>query len=352
MAMRGHAHALRPPVAWLLVALLPLAATATEHVRLEDGHLQVEVAPALGGRIVHVSLPGKPNLLRVGEAVGTTPAPVPDADGANIAYLGHELWTGPQSRWWLDQDVNPGRRDAAAPWPPDPWLAHARNAVREQSPHQLLLEGVASPVSGLQVTQSYRLSGTTPATLTLSAVAMNTRDREVRRDLWFNTRVPATFRVFVPVARRADARLRADAGEGYAGPVGWWEDGLYSLQLEPPPAGTTGRRGKAFVAPSAGWIAAFGHGQLLLIRFDRQPDGVIDPEHGQVELYLDWRSDDPGAGLLELEVHAPVRTLVPGASMRAGETWTVLPYDGPDEREAQRVALEAALQGLVPALPP
>lgn len=326
------------------LSLLVPAAPATERVRLDDGHLQVEIAPALGGRILHVSLPGQPNLLKVGAAVDTAPAPVPDADAGNIPYLGHELWLGPQSRWWLDQDVNPQRRAAAAQWPPDPWLAHARNRVVEHSATRLVLEGVRSPVSGLQATQSYRLSGRAPGTLELFAEAVNARGRELRRDLWFNTRVPAGSRVFVPVAKPEHARLRADENELYAAPVAWWRDGLYSLQLDPPPAGRRGRRGKVFIAPAAGWIAAFQGGQLLLIRFERQPDAAIDPEHGQVELYLDWRQDDPGAGLIELEVHAPMRTLAPGEAMRAGETWTVLPYDGPDAIEAQRAALEAALR--------
>src|SRR5690606_7362995 len=178
----------------------------------------------------------------------------------------------------------------------------------------------------------------------------NVRDREIERDLWFNTRLPAASRVFVPVAGPEDARLRADGDDFFAGPVAWWEDGLYSLQAEPPPQGKGGRRGKVFIRPSAGWLAGFNAGQLLLIRFDLQPDASIHPEHGQVEVYQQWHHDDPGAGLLELEVHAPLGRLAPGESMRAAETWTVLPYDGPETLEAQRAALLEALRevGLAP----
>src|SRR5690606_5462456 len=160
------------------------APPTVERIRLDDGHLQVEVAPAIGGRIVHLSLPGRANMLRVGAAaLATVPAPEPSAEGPDLPYFGHELWLGPQSRWWLDQDVNQARRDAAAPWPPDPWLAHARNRIVQSGPHALVLEGVASPVSGLQATQSFRLSGGTPATLELGAEAVNRRDRDVRRNL-------------------------------------------------------------------------------------------------------------------------------------------------------------------------
>ncbi|MGJ4802522.1 DUF4380 domain-containing protein [Luteimonas sp. SDU82] len=348
--------AFAPRVAALLLgAALCATAAATpvgqpppgpERIRLDDGHLQLEVVPGVGARVVHLSLPGRGNVLRVGAALDTTPAPGPTADGPDLPYFGHELWLGPQSRWWLDQDLNPQRRAAAAPWPPDPWLAHGRNRIVERSALSLVLEGEASPVSGLQATQSFRLSGRAPATVELVAEAINRRDREVRRDLWFNTRLPAGSRVFAPVARPGDARLRADPDAVFAGPVGWWEDGLYSLQLDPPPPGKTGRRGKIFIAPSAGWIAGFNAGQLLLIRFERQPDAAIDPEHGQVEIYQQWHADDPQAGILELEVHAPLRRLAPGESMRAGETWTLFPYDGPDTLQAQRAALEAALRAL------
>ena len=338
------AAALAPPV--IATADPDADATAAGRIRLDDGHLQFEVAPAIGGRVVHLSLPGYGNVLKVGPVLASVPAPAPSADGQDLPYFGHELWLGPQSRWWLDQDVNHARRTAAAPWPPDPWLAHARNRIVEHDAHALVLEGVASPVSGLQATQSFRLSGGTPATLELVAEAVNRRDRDVRRNLWFNTRLPAGSRVFAPVARPEDARLRADVDATFDGPVAWWQDGLYSLQLEPPPAGKDGRRGKIFIAPSAGWVAGFNAGQLLVIQFERQPDVLIDPEHGQLELYQQWHQDDPQAGILELEVHAPLRTLAPGESMQARERWTVFAYDGADTLDAQRAALEEALHSL------
>ena len=338
---------IRRMVALLLLGVaVAMPAAATERIALDDGRMRVEVAPALGGRILHLSLPGRGNVLRVGPAVGSVPAPEPAADGPDLPYFGHELWLGPQSQWWLDQDVNPARRAAAAPWPPDPWLGHARNRVVERSAQALVLEGVPSPVSGLQATQGFRLAGGAAPTMELVAEAVNRRERPVRRDLWFNTRLPAGSRVFAPVAEPAHARLRADDDAVFDGPVGWWEDGLYSLELEPPAPGKTGRRGKIFITPSAGWIAGFNAGQLLLIRFERQDDALIDPEHGQVEIYQQWHHDDPDAGVLELEVHAPVRTLAPGESMRAGEAWTLLPYDGPEMREAQRAALEQPLEAL------
>ena len=40
-----------------------------------------------------------------------------------------------------------------------------------------------------------------------------------------------------------------------------------------------------------------------------------------------------------MEVHAPYRTLAPGEEMQASESWTALPYDGPDTRESHAAFL-------------
>jgi hypothetical protein len=111
------------------------------------------------------------------------------------------------------------------------------------------------------------------------------------------------------------------------------EDGLFSFDHPPLPANVVARRGKAFVQPSAGWLAGFSGRQLFVIRFPHQPRSLIHPAQGQVELYLDQA--DAGSALLEMEVHAPYRTLAPGQEMQASESWTALGYDGPDTREAQ-----------------
>ena len=150
----------------LLAALLgaaSLAAVAAEppvplRMRLQGPALQMDVSPRLGGRILHLSLPGAPNLLLEGPAVQAEPDPQVRADGDNIPYLGHEVWVGPQSEWWTHQALNPARRKAGAIWPPDPWLAHAPAKVLEQGDARLVVEGAASPVSGVQLTQSFNLA--------------------------------------------------------------------------------------------------------------------------------------------------------------------------------------------------
>ena len=91
-------------------------------------------------------------------------------------------------------------------------------------------------------------------------------------------------------------------------------------------------------------MAGFRAGQVFVIRFDLQPRERIHPEHGQVELYLNWLPGDAAGSLLEMEVHGPYTTLAPGAEVEGRETWIVRRYDGPDRRDAQLAFLAKLLE--------
>ncbi len=207
----------------ILLVVLPCTRAAAadpvpSRVRLQSPQLVVEVSPRLGGRMLHLSLPGEPNLLLAGEAVESQPDPRVDAAGENIPYLGHEVWVGPQAAWWLDQTLNPARREAAAQWPPDPWLAHAPAQVLAQDRDRLVLQGAASPVSGVQLTKTFSIAADRPGTAELAVEMRNIRKVPVGHDIWFNSRVPPETRVFVPVARDGSGvRVRADTGDGFDG---------------------------------------------------------------------------------------------------------------------------------------
>jgi hypothetical protein len=321
---------------WLAGVLmgLPLAAAAVESVRLDNGTVVLEVTPELGGRGLGFSLQGRANLLKIGEAVAAQPDPEVSASAGDIGYLGHDVWLGPQSQWWTRQHANPARRDAKANWPPDPYLAFAQTRVLERSSHRLVLEGVPSPVSGVQLRKTFALSAQRPDTAIVHVQARNIRDTPVAWDLWFNTRVAPSTRVYVPVASQQDVRVEPVAGAGLAPLLPRLQDGLFSFERAPLPEGMSGRRGKVFLQPSAGWMAGFAGDQLFIIRFTHRERSLIHPEQGQVELYLDDTAD-ASKGLLEMEVHAPYRSLQPEQTMEAEESWSVLAYDGEDTYEAQ-----------------
>lgn len=314
-----------------------LAGQETSRLVLDNGTVRLEATPAFGGRILSWHLAGEPNVLKIGEeAIRDQPHPAWSATAGDIPYLGHDVWVGPQSQWWLHQDVNPARRDAAANWPPDPYLSLANVRVRSRDARQFIVEGVDSPVTGVRLRKQVRLDEESPDTVWVEAQARNVRATPVSWDLWFNTRVAADTRVFVPVAdAERDIDLQASTDPGTTAPRHLWNAGLFVLTAQSADSPLI-QRGKYRLQPSSGWMAGFAGHQMLLIRFEHQPRERIHPEQGQVELYLDAPSYARGQGLMEMEVHAPYRQLAPGERMRATERWTLLRYDGPDKFKAQR----------------
>jgi hypothetical protein len=341
--------------AWpLLAAAAPATAPGTDATApwiMDNGVVRLTVTPTLGGRVLGFQRSGGPNLIKVGDAVQRQPLPTVSAAANDIPYFGHDVWVGPQSAWWQHQDANPARRAAHANWPPDPYLSFATTTVVARAPQRLQLRGVDSPVSGVRLHKTFALSPQRADSVLLQVQAQNVRKTAVAWDLWFNTRVSAATRVLVPVAAAADIRVQPSDGAGYAPPQYVVQDGLMTLAAAPP--GSAGQRGKLLLQPSAGWIAAFSGGQAWVIRFAHQPLARIHPEQGQVEFYLDASASDPGGGLLEMEVHAPYRTLAPGQNMQAEEQWTLLDYAGGDDPAQQRSflcrhAAALALKGACP----
>ena len=309
---------------------VPLALSAqaeVERIILDNGTVAVEITPDIGGRLLSAKLPGQPNFLKTGEAVITDPDPVVSPEANNIAYFGHEIWVGPQSHWWTQQRLNDQRRAAKAVWPPDPYLILAKNKLVEKSPQRVILQSPNSPVSGVVVKKTYSLTDGAPNQIKLDVEAMNIRDTEVAWDIWYNTRVPYTTSIYVPVTDMKDIRIEHFSDATFDGLEHRFNNGIFSLENSSS-IHKQGRKGKVFIQPAQGWMAAFRDKQLLIIQFALQPLNAIHPEQGQVELYQEFLNKKPHDGILELEFHAPYKTLSPGAAMSASETWTLLPYDG------------------------
>ena len=326
--------------------LLPCLATAQpgipaneRYATLESNELQLQLTSAFGGRVLSLQRKGEPNFLRVGAAVSTQTDPEVNAGSDDIAYLGHDVWVGPQSQWWLHQQINTERRAAAANWPPDPWLSLAPTQWLQRDADQLRLRGAASPVTGMQLEKTFRLDPERADTVQLQVSGQNIRDTPVAWDLWFNTRVHPATRVFVPVSMASDIRVEGAPDPDM--PDHRFEDGMLVLHAG---AGSMGPRGKWFVQPTVGWMAGFNGSQALIIRFAKQPRAAIHPEQAQVELYLD--AGGIAEGLLEMEVHAPYRELQAGERMQAAEQWTLLQWEGGDDAAAQRGFLCAQAAGL------
>lgn len=315
-------------------------------VMLAAGGIELGIAPRLAGRIVLFRRPGGPNALLADPATWGPAEQVPGltAGWDFKPYNGHVTWVGPQRAWWMHQEFSAEKRDRKDNWPPDPWGEYAPFTVVRRTATEAVLQGPASPVTGLALRKEVRLDA--GGTARLRVTATNTRATPVTWDLWSNTRVPGTDRVFVPVDKDSAVRVEhasstpfTQAGLADAVVDGW----LTLLADEPIPAGRSARVAKAFVTPARGLIAAFGAGQVFVKRFTPTPAAQVAPDQAPVEVFQ-MVHRDPAQNLLELEAHAPYTELPPGGTMSFEETWSLADGAG----AADPAACAARLNRLFP----
>ena len=323
-------------LSFALAALLGATSVSAQiqKIVLSNGTVTAEVTPDIGGRLVSFALKNQPNFLLLADLNTKNTRPQVNSESDNIGYLGHEMWVGPQSQWWLHQKVNPQRAAEKAVWPPDPYLILAKNSVLEQSPEKVVLKSPESPVSGVQMIKAYALLSERKNSLKLQVRVTNVRKENVAWDIWFNTRVPSNVLVYVPVANGTDVQQSNMEDAVNAPLVYTLSDGILSLNMTVPPAGKISRKGKLFIQPSQGWMASFRDKQVFIVQFPHQPKSAIHPEQGQIEIYNEYDPSNLEKGLLEMEVHAPYKQLAPKEFMIAEETWTILEYKGPATRKA------------------
>lgn len=312
----------------LCVVLVSEVQAQVQRIDLSSEAIKLELTPNIGGRLLSVALKHGDNFLKVGESVVSEPDPYVAPTVGNIGYLAQEIWVGPQSQWWQQQRVNAERAAEHANWPPDPYLILATNKLLSASAQQVVLQSPASPVTGLQLTKTYRLDADNPNGFFIDVSARNFRDSSVAWDIWFNLRTAPQTQVYVPVDKETDVRVDQLVDETY-GPITFnHSDKLFHLNKATLAAGKTGVKGKVFIQPAKGWMAGFQKHQVLIVKFALAPLTAIHPEQGQVEFYWDFQPALPQEGLLEMELHTPYRTLQPDETMAASQHWILLPYTG------------------------
>ena len=303
-------------------------------VEITNGTIVLGAVPALGGRVAVLRTAGGENLLDFDAKRAQAPFPEPALETPFQPWNGRIVWVGPQSGFWSQQDLQPGRRQARAGWPPDPFNETGRFEVVERSPLRLRLRGATSPVTGLTLEHDYEIVG--PRTVRLRTTATNGRANAVSWDLWPNTRVRPEGFPYVPVDPRHAPRLEGPKqAEAQAGPcASELQDGWLSLPPGEQPRPPQERLWtKAFVRPRRGLIAYFHGRELLLIAAPLVPPERLHPEQAFVELYRGVGRD---ATILELEMHGAYETLAPGASASFEQTFEIQDYEGPAEAAAHR----------------
>jgi len=301
---------------------------------LENEKLRFRFTPDIGGRGLFLGLKGRENIFKVDEPLARSePHPDVSAEGPHIPYFGHILWVGPQSQWWRHQSINKERAERGAGWPPDPFTVLAANSVRRATEREIHVVSPPSPVTGLQLVKGFALNAQDPHRLDLTAEAVNTRELALARDLWYNTRVPARSSVYVPVDEQADFWLEHYDGETLSAGERGLEQGVFAIESRSPEV----VEAKAFIQPSAGWIASFIGEQLFIVEFELLPKAAIHPDQGQVEIYLKRTAQNQADNVLELEIHGEYQRLAPGESLQLSEQWYLYPWQG-GESSARQLA--------------
>ena len=341
----------------LFCLLLPATLGAVEIpglAVLEHGGVILGVKLDAGGRAVYLGLsrPGgaadaakgeggalPPNALYGPAQLWTVAPPAADAKTANSwttwkPFQGHITWIGPQKDFWARQDLVPEKRDAHDEWPPDPYVVYGRCEIVEKSDAHLVVQGPASPVSGVRLRKEYRIGD--DGRLTVRVAATNVLDRPNALNLWSNTRVPSHRFCLVKIPNQ---RLEFSYGtwEPYnERPLPWAvHDGWFHFvpgRPETLPAGIKEMSGKVAVNPPQGLIVVGGDGMVFVKRFATVAGRDLAPGQGAVEVYH-CVSKDPTRGMAELEFYNAYRTLAPGEGMEIVETWELRPYSGPDTLE-------------------
>lgn len=318
-------------IAGILTVLIgcATAAQSTEGavIYLDNGTIKAGFLPEVGGRMVFLGRGEGVNLLKSDTALWSEPETQrikPDPASGWKAYNGHIIWPGPQSGWWSAQELNQERKAAFAAWPPDPYLIYSAYKLVDIAATSVVLEGPPSPVSGIQLTKKYSLTG---SFLDIEVTMTNTSGGPVSWDIWSIARFEGHTPFFVPHCENGILRITGEENKRSGKLDSRLIDGAFTFLSVPPGPGQSRRYAKAFLHPAKGRIVAVRDSTMLVISFDQVEQGMIHPEQGFVEIYKMITGSGKG-DLLELEHHSAFETLQPGESFTVSERWAIYAYKG------------------------
>lgn len=265
----------------------------------------------LGGRLAYMGPQAGPNLLKCELEALSQPAPALSSQSDFKGYNGLEIWTSPQCEWWIHQSENAERRDQAAMWPPDPYLAYqACECVEEEtSPTKLTVTLGASPFSGLALKKSYEILNDGSLLFTLSMTNTSSQARSFGH--WYNMRMDGFAVGCVPISGAESCRVVPVPGHGE---MPYATDGGYFRYLPiAPPAGKAECSSKTFIKPRLPYLAGFAKDYALFMQYDAAAAEAVHPEQAPAEVYCHTEAERANA-LLELEAHTSYLELAPGAT--------------------------------------
>ncbi|QLH26464.1 DUF4380 domain-containing protein [Streptomyces sp. Rer75] len=296
-----------------------------ELVRLDAGAVQVTAVPALGGRLLSLTLHGREFLYRNERLLdgGLRPRPgvrpVPQ-DGPMSAWLnwgGDKTWPAPQG--W----------DGPGQWagPPDPVLDSGpyglRLTVRGRTAQAVMTSGV-EPRTGLRIERRVTVTAGRTA-FTLENTLTNESDRPRRWAVWNVTQLAGT----APGSCPAGGVYVGTAGSGRPETVGLiagtGRPQVHRLGrgvLHVPHQDVVGKVG---FPDAAGWLAHVAPQGTLTQRFEVSPAARYPDGDSRVEVWLEHPLHAPLEHLgglhpldrvVECEALGPLQELAPGQSTR------------------------------------
>lgn len=314
-------------------------------ITLSYKNIELILLPDLGGRIVSAKYNECQSVLKTDENDWDGKnKPALDGESDFYAFNGHINWVGPQSAWWTKQDINAERKENASPWPPDPYLIYGEYKITHQSERSIVLEGPASPISGIRFIKEIGINEDESVFL---KTRMENTSLEIQEwDIWFNTRMDGYSNMYVPITGKAeDCRVEHVLNDQSDKMPSTQSAGFFSYLPIPPDEKYNERSSKSYIYPEQPYMAAFTKDSLIIYQFEKHPLESIHPEQALVEIYNHTEAEKNNA-LLEMEYHSPIFKLSPGESAEAFQIWHILPYAGEDSRLEHVEYLTSAVEEL------
>ena len=287
---------------------------------LENSAIKVGLLPDVGGRMVFIAPAGEENFLLSDSTFWNEPDEnriKPSQNAPFKPYFGLTTWVGPQSEWWVHQDLNPSKKQRADVWPPDPYLIYSNFEIIEKTDTSIIMECDCSPISGVKLIKKFVLN---KDELHIEHTAINCRDTTIAWDLWSNARFDAFTEFKVPVNDESIQKIQAVENmrnEIIAHKV---ENGYFTFLPELPLEQRKQRVSKAFIYPCEGKMIVNKNDYTLTINFDLVPKEQIHPEQALVEVY-NCVTTSGRDNVLELEHHSAYQKIDPGNQISLNEVW-------------------------------
>lgn len=295
---------------------------------ITNGTIKADILTDVGGRIIFFGRIDGENVLESDPTLWEeTPeeriTPTPETLDFK-AYNGHEVWVGPQSLWWKQQDLNENKRHSTLFWPPDPYISFGNYSILEQHNNKIIIESEKSPISGIVITKEIEID--TTGKLHFTATIENIRTTAVEWDIWFVTRVNGHNLNFAPINSPDEVTLSEPSHPYQGRPRYKTEEGFFSftpLDKDPNYEECTG---KAFIRSNHPLIATVCGDELFVLQYTHHDAETIHPEQSEIELY-NFVHQERKKSLLELEYHSPFQTLKPNEKMSSSMSWELIPLN-------------------------